>query len=117
MVSLVRLRFQFLFGIKAIRPCLLNLDFTLHCIKEPCCCLVKILPFSGIGIVKKFERQDSPKLNPTFRKEPRGWRGRVTDEKGDIGLYKAETLFGVPHIMTRDMSCLVPPPVLGYETG
>jgi hypothetical protein len=51
MVSPVRLRFRFHFGIRCLRPCLLNLDFTLHCIEGGCCCLVKILPFSGRGML------------------------------------------------------------------
>jgi hypothetical protein len=51
MVSLFSLRFRFHFGVRYLQPCLLNLDFTLHCIEGPCCCLVKILPFSEIGML------------------------------------------------------------------
>jgi len=51
MVSLVRLRFRFHFGIRCLRQCLLNLDFTLHCIEGPCCRPLKILLFSGMGML------------------------------------------------------------------
>ena len=51
MVSLVMLRFRFHFGTRCLQPSVLNLDFTLHFIEGPCCRLVKILLFSGMGML------------------------------------------------------------------